>query len=169
MNINHFLKVFQNSTNLLNSSELTKLEIDYSVGIYLDSVFLKLYKKEWGNNFSDPLNANTRIFFSVWVSNKTLLNDKLFYNIHAFKLRDLKGYSISSRDFASNFRSKFNAFKHEWENVSVNFGPLTLMEGWVNYNKLEIERTISNLANNFIKISDLIDETLKIFEHQSNK
>lgn len=93
----------------------------------------------------------------------------MFYNIHAFKLRDLKGYSISSRDFASNFRSKFNAFKHEWENVSVNFGPLTLMEGWVNYNKLEIERTISNLANNFIKISDLIDETLKIFEHQSNK
>lgn len=90
MNINHFLKVFQNSTNLLNSSELTKLEIDFSVGIYLDSVFLKLYKKEWGNNFSDPLNANTRIFFSVWVSNKTLLNDKLFYNIHAFKLRDLK-------------------------------------------------------------------------------
>ena len=50
MNINHFLKVFQNSTNLLNSSELTKLEIDFSVGIYLDSVFLKLYKKEWGNN-----------------------------------------------------------------------------------------------------------------------
>lgn len=39
MNINHFLKVFQNSTNLLNSSELTKLEIDFSVGIYLDSVF----------------------------------------------------------------------------------------------------------------------------------
>lgn len=70
MNINHFLKVFQNSTNLLNSSELTKLEIDFSVGIYLDSVFLKLYKKEWGNNFSDPLNANTRIFFLFGLATK---------------------------------------------------------------------------------------------------
>jgi hypothetical protein len=33
------------------------------------------------------------------------------YNIHALKLRDLKGYSIKSLDFAFDFRNAFASMR----------------------------------------------------------
>lgn len=48
--------------------------------------------------------------------------------------------------------------------MDVNFGPLTLMEGWIALNIEEIQNDIIDLAWNFFKISSLIDETLRDFK-----
>ncbi|WP_164998586.1 hypothetical protein [Chryseobacterium sp. 3008163] len=46
----------------------------------------------------------------------------------------------------------------------MNFGPLTLMEGWITLNLEEIQSDIIDLAWDFLKISPLIDETLSGFK-----
>ncbi|MBK7651633.1 MAG: hypothetical protein IPJ20_14115 [Flammeovirgaceae bacterium] len=80
--------------------------MEVSVGIILDSVYLKIYKKEWTSDFSNPLNAEARIFFSIWLNDKKIQDNKIFYNIHALKLRKLKGYLILSKEFGEQFQKE---------------------------------------------------------------
>lgn len=163
MDYEYYLEKFRNSAESINQSLLSKNHLEVYVGVALDSVVLKLYKTEWTNNHTDPINSKTRIFFAIWVNNDTIKRSKVFYNIHALKLRELKGHSITSRDFANQFRKDFRPFEQAWENVSTAFGPLTLMEGWEHFEEENLEKTILKLANNFLEIEHLIDDTLKKF------
>lgn len=167
MDFENYLDKFKKSADRIDKNSLVQKELEISVGIVLDSVFLKLYKREWTNDLNNPLNAETRIFFSIWVNEKTILEKKVFYNIHAFKLRKLKGYSILSREFAESFRKQFLKYQSNWENISVEFGPLTLMQGWIELKEENFENDISNLTSNFIKIEYLIDNTLQTFQLES--
>lgn len=164
MNTSFYLNQFQKVADQLDLKLLDKNQIEISVGIVLDSACLKLYKKSWTNDIQNPLTAESRIFFSVWINDSTIEKQKIMYNIHALKLRNLKGYSIQSRKFAETFRTGFNAYQNEWSNVSVNHGPLTLMEGWIKLDLENIEKDILELANNFLTIEHLIDETLVQFK-----
>lgn len=129
-----------------------------------DCVVLKLYKRSWANQFQDPLTAESRIFFSVWISDSAIKEQKLLYNIHALKLRKLKGYAIESRKFAAIFRADFKNFEHQWENVRVDYGPLTLMEGWLKIDQENLQHQILKLANQFFEIEHLIDAALAHFK-----
>ena len=71
---------------------------------------------------------------------------------------------IESRKFADTFRKSFKRFEHKWENVSVKFGPLTLMEGWLEIDLEDFQDIILGLANNFLEIEQLVDETLVEFK-----
>ncbi|MGC4104327.1 hypothetical protein [Ferruginibacter sp.] len=168
MDLTVYTQKFKNALGQMDKTQLGKLQLEAAVGIVLDSVFLKLYKKTWVNDMEDPLNAATRIFFSVWINEKTAEQNRVYYNIHAFKLRQLKGYDISSRDFAEQFRKKFRKVQQRWQNVSVQYGPLTLMEGWVELDAAHIEQTVKTLAVNFMQIAHLVDDTLKAFEQKKN-
>ncbi|ATL48367.1 hypothetical protein COR50_15025 [Chitinophaga caeni] len=164
MDYEYYLEKFRKSADQLNKEMLKEKHLDIYVGVTLNSVVLKLYKKEWTNDKIDPINAKTRIFFAIWVNDETIKRNKVFYNIHALKLRELKGYSITSRDFANSFREDFMKFKQDWENVSVKFGPLTLMEGWEQLEHENLEKLIVKLANNFSSIAHLIDHTIEKFD-----
>jgi hypothetical protein len=166
MDYSYYLDVFQKAADQLDKKLFRDKQLEVSTGLILDSVFLKVYKKTWTSDRQDPMNATTRIFFSVWVNDKTIAAQKIFYNIHAFKLRELRGYSISSRDFAKDFRDRFEEAQHNWKNVSVAFGPLTLMEGWETLETDAPENIISGLAGNFLPIAELIDKTLEKFENK---
>ena len=73
----------------------------------------------------------------------------------------MANYSIKSREFADAFRSKFKAFEKQWPNVSVNFGPLTHMEGWVGIDSNNFGEVIKDLAYKFLEIEHVIDELLE--------
>jgi len=45
--------------------------------------------------------------------------------------------------------------------VSTEFGPLTLMEGWVKFNETAAQDDIMRLVKKFLKIAYLIDELLE--------
>jgi hypothetical protein len=165
MDYEFYLNTFQRSADQLDKKQLNEKQLEIFVGVVLNSVGLKLYKKEWASDKADPVNSRSRIFFSIWVNDDTLIENKIFYNIHAFKLRELKGYSITSREFATNFRKDFEKHRSNWENVSVKFGPLTLMEGWKNLDVGNLENTIVTLSSNFLEIEHLIDGTLKLFRN----
>lgn len=159
-----YFKIFSSVAGQLNLQLLKEMQLETAVIEVLDCVCLKIYKKSWCSSKEDPLLAKTRIFFSIWVSDESDKQQKLLYNIHAFKLRHLPGYAIESRKFANVFRSAFKAFEQQWPNVSVNFGPLTLMEGWVSFDHKNIAQQIVELANNFLTIAPLLEDTLASFK-----
>ena len=164
MDILFYLESFQKIIDQLDSKLLGKKSIEVSIGIYLDSVFIKLYKKSWASNPQEALTAESRIFFSVWLNDSTLEKHKIMYNIHALKLRKLKGYSIQSRKFAEVFRESFKDYEQKWQNVSVNHGPLTLMEGWIKLDLENFQEEVLKLVSNFLEIEYLIDHTLNQFK-----
>ncbi|MBS1756322.1 MAG: hypothetical protein JST71_09815 [Bacteroidetes bacterium] len=164
MDFEYYLNKFNKAADAIHKKELSRKHLEKDVGIVLDSVFLKLYKPAWTNDLNNPLNAEARIFFSIWINDKTIEEGKLYYNIHAFKLRKLKGHAIASKKFAERFREQFKKFQSNWKNVSISFGPLTLMEGWIELDENNIEKNVLSLANNFLEIDFLIDNVLKTFE-----
>ena len=167
MDFTLYLQKFQAAARHINKKKLAKKQIEVAVGIYQQAVFLKLYKKQWANKTPDPVTSPSRIFFSVWITDSMIKEQKIFYNIHALKLRHLDGYAITSRDFANNFRIKFKPYGHQWPNVSVQFGPLTLMEGWVNAGIKNLNEEILILANQFLEIDHLIDNVLEIYKEHN--
>ncbi len=164
MDYEYYLEIFRKSADRLDKIMLSEKHLEINVGVTLNSVVLKLYKKEWTNDKIDPINAKTRIFFSIWMNHKTEKVNKVFYNIHAFKLRQLKGHSITSREFANIFRRDLIKHEQYWENMSVKFGPLTLMEGWEYFENENLENIILKLAISFTKIEYLIDNALYEFK-----
>src|SRR5882757_727993 len=164
MDFTFYLNEFQKAADKLDRKLLKNKQMEVTAGVVLNSVFLKLYKKAWSNKSQDPLTSTSRIFFSVWINDSAIQEQKIYYNIHAFKLRQLDGYTIKSRDFADKFRTGFKKFEKNWPNVSVKLGPLTLMEGWVKLDMKNFKDEIVKLANYFLEIEHLIDNTLKAFE-----
>jgi len=144
-------------------------------GYYKGSSVLKLQKPTWTNDRMDRVENETGIFFSIWVNAKAAGQKRAQYNIHALKLRRLAGYSITSRDFAQEFRRSFARMRDGWPNVSVDYGPLTLMQGWIEVapdraeqDVLEqdileeeiLEQDILALMERFRLVSPLIDRLL---------
>lgn len=164
MSTSFYLENFQKIVDQLDSKLLNEKSIEVSVGIYLDSVFIKLYKKSWASNPQEALTAESRIFFSIWVNDSTLEKQKIMYNIHALKLRNFKGYSIQSRKFAEFFRENFKVYEQKWQNISVNHGPLTLMEGWIKLDLENFQEEVLKLVSSFLEIEHLIDHTLNQFK-----
>lgn len=159
-----YLNIFQNAADQIDQTAMNQKQLEVATGLYGDSVFLKLYKPSWASPSQDPLTAESRIFFSIWIDDPALAEQKLLYNIHALKLRKLKGYSIASRKFAENFRGRFSAFEKQWPNVSLNYGPLTLMQGWIVADPEKMQEQITALANKFFELESLVDQTLAQFK-----
>ncbi|MDQ3019774.1 MAG: hypothetical protein M3R36_04275 [Bacteroidota bacterium] len=156
----YYLNKFKTIAHKLNNKVLKKKQFELEVGFWFDSVVLKLQKKTWTNKSANVQNPESSIFFSLWVNEKGIKNNKMFYNIHALKLRQLTGYSIESRKFAESFRKRFKVFQDQWPNVSVSFGPQTLMQGWIEKDLENLEFDIIKLVNQFLKIHFIIDELL---------
>lgn len=157
-----YIQSFNEVADALPATEFVSKQIEMAVGEYYNCPFIKLFKREWANPSANILYSPSRIFFSIWID---MDNDaKLCYNIHALKLRELKGYKIESRKFANLFRAAFKPFEKDWPNVSTEFGPLTLMEGHIILNQDNFNATAYQLAINFLNIAHIIDDTLGAFK-----
>jgi hypothetical protein len=128
---------------------------------YKDCAVLKLQKGSWTNDPMDRVENKSGIFFSIWIDKMAASQSRAKYNIHALKLRQLEGYSITSRDFASDFRNGFASMRAAWPNVRIDYGPLTLMEGWIQVDAERFEQNILGLMERFRQISPLIDRLLE--------
>lgn len=155
-----YLPAFEKAAYSLDSDLLSQKKLIVEVGIWLDSVVLRLQKNKWANNPYLKPQSDAAIFFSIWANYETAEQGRIYYNIHALKLRLLKGYKIASREFAAAFREGFKRFENDWPNVSVDFGPLTLMEGWDTFNEATLTEDICRLAAKFFELDSLIDDLL---------
>ena len=118
------------------------------VGEFLGCPVLKLDKPHWNNR--GEVDIPGEIFFSIWME----ADDRIKYNIHALKLRHLTAYKLQSREFAAAFRAKFEPAS--WPNISTDFGPQTLMQGWIS-----TDSNLDELIAKFVEMHQLIDELLK--------
>lgn len=155
-----YLDIFQRAATRLDKADFAKNQLKLKVGIRHNSVVLKIQKATWCNSAGTNATFSDGIFFSVWISDELIIKNQLAYNIHALKLRELRGYSIKSREFAESFRTRFKGLEQDWPNVSISFGPLTLMEGRVEISLDHFEHVIAGLANTFLSIQFIIDDLL---------
>ena len=118
---------------------LASKQIEAHVGRWHDSAVLKLQKCHWTPAVPAAASADAGIFFSIWVEDKSLKKNQVFYNLHALKLRSFDRHSIQSREFAAAFRTAFARFAHDWPRVSVDYGPQTLMQGWIDLDLARLE------------------------------
>ena len=161
MDTTYYLNAFKSVTTGLEKSVLKQKQLEVATGVVLESVFLKLYKRSWANQSQDPLTSASRIFFSIWVNEKSIKQGRILYNIHALKLRRLQGYALTSQQFAGDFREQFKRVEHHWPNVELNFGPQTLMQGWIGSDDASFRAEMLKLANQFLTIDHLIDNLLE--------
>lgn len=161
MDLLYYLDKFQKAVDLLDKQRFTQKQLDLKVGVWIDSVCLKIQKPAWLNNAPDAKPFGESFFFSVWLNDDTLKKGKVFYNTHAIKTRELTDYKIKSRDFADAFDNRFEPFKKDWPNVYNPLAPHTLMEGWVKFDEDSIKNDIATLSYGFATIAFIIDELLE--------
>jgi hypothetical protein len=160
INESYYLDKFYKAAEKLHQNTFQQQHLDVKVGVWLDSVVLKVQNSMWINQAPHAKPFEEGVFFSVWVNDNTIHKGRIYYNIHAIKMRKLKGYNIESRKFAGAFRAKFEPLKAQWPNVSTAAGPLTLMEGWIALDDDQIVGEISRLTHNFIPLAQIIDGLL---------
>ena len=129
-------------------------------GAYKNCFVLKLQKSSWTNDSMGRVENESGIFFSVWINPMAATANRAEYNVHALKLRELEGYRITSRDFASDFRRDFAPLQDAWPNVSTAYGPLTLMQGWVEFPPGSCEAAVFPLLERFEPLTPVIDRLL---------
>lgn len=164
MDTHFYLSLFDSALAKCREDPPRNPDLLYFAGPILGAIALKVYKAEWASDPQQPLTAPARIFFSVWVTEKSIQQEQLLYNIHALKLRQLKGYKIASREFATLFRTKFQPLAAKWPNLSLDYGPQTLMQGWTPLDPGTLETETTRLIWQFETISPLIDQTLRSFK-----
>lgn len=129
-------------------------------GYAKDSAVFKLSKPQWSSDEPATLINRNGIFFSIWIDFSRPEPLALRYNIHALKLRTLPGYRIASRGFAEAFRTQAAPLLAGWPNVSTDFGPLTLCEGFMDFNESSLDTDARYLAHLFPPAASIIDTLL---------
>ena len=124
------------------------------------ALVLKLLKRHWSQDSNDCIVSTSGIFFSVWINSPDAAKGGLHYNLHALKLRQLAGYSLQSRKFASAFRTRFLSEHSNWPDVKTAFGPQTLFQGFIECRPDRFDMAASRLAIKFLPLGVLIDELL---------
>jgi len=163
MDTHFYLSAFESAIAKCREPRPRDPYLRYFAGLVLNSIALKVYKAEWASDPQNPLTSPGRIFFSIWITEKSVQQNQLLYNIHALKLRQFKTHRIASRDFATQFRTKFQPHAHQWPNLSLDYGPLTLMQGWTPLDPATLETETIQLIRQFETISPLIDKVLHSF------
>jgi hypothetical protein len=157
----NYLAIF----NALKSERETEFQTRHSLTIKtgegLGAVILKLMKPEWTTDSSDQLLNSNGLFFSVWIDASCEAKGILRYNLHAKKLREIKGQSFAAREFARSFRAQGKDELVDWPNWSYPKGPITLFEGHVTLNADTLRAQTSKLMDHFAKLTPMLDRLLE--------
>jgi hypothetical protein len=149
-----FLTEFQKIRDIYEKAESRKSGLICVTGVFEDSPYVRLHRDSW-------ISETSGVFFSVWSDKDSPKSGRIHYNIHALKMRQFKFHVITSRDFASAFRKKFMPLSSPWPNVRVDYGPLNLMQGWIEFREESFESDVLGLMNQFASVCHIIDRLLE--------
>lgn len=144
---------FQNIKLTYEGQRARKSGLECSTSSYEGCPQISLRKDSWGP-------GKPGVTFHVWLDKRVEDRNKVRYNIHALKMREMKNHVITSRVFAEKFRKHFKSASDAWPNVSVEFGPQNLMEGWIAFHAQRFESDVLALMGRFEEISPIIDRLL---------
>jgi hypothetical protein len=149
-----FLDEFKKIKSIYDKAAFLKSGLVCVTSVFEGCPGIRLHRDSW-------ISGKAGIFFSVWTDQDSRSTGRLHYNIHALKLRQLKTYLITSRAFAADFRKHFKALDNSWPNVRVDYGPLNLMQGWIDLREDTFERDVLRLMNQFAEIRPIVDRLLE--------
>jgi hypothetical protein len=152
-----YLAVLVNLKDTMSADLMRKYQLRCDAGDWMDSAVLKLQKHAW-----TPGGTEQGIFFSIWLGEKELKARRFHYNIHALKIATLPGHVVKPREFAAAFREKLNASaeRSAWPNLSTDYGPQTLMQGWMPLDEGTFRQDVEGLIERFAGMHQLIDALL---------
>ena len=129
-------------------------------GAGFGAAILKLIKPEWTTDAPGEFLNTNGVFFSIWVDPESAGAKRLRYNLHARKLRALKGETFAARDFARKFRGRNAEALSAWPNLSFPKGPITLFEGHVTLTPATLPADASGLLDRFAALAPMVDNLL---------
>ncbi len=126
----------------------------------MGAVILKLLKPEWTTDAPEQLINTNGLFFSIWVDAASASRRHARYNLHARKLRNLKGAAFAAREFARVFRTHAGPTLQDWPSITFPKGPITLFEGHVRLDVKTLAAETSVLMDRFVTLVPVIDVML---------
>jgi hypothetical protein len=155
-----YLDIFTRLHAASAESFLSRHGLQIKTGEGLGAAILKLLKPSWTTDGPEPLLNSNGVFFSIWVDAACVAKGRVRYNVHAKKLRLLKGPAFAAREFARSFRIEANAALKSWPKVTYPKGPITLFEGEVPLDNATFEQEVSALMDRFAELAPILDEML---------
>jgi len=130
-----------------------------------DCVPLYLAKPHWTNRFDSKRESTIGIFFGLWISPELLQKNQFAYNIHSKTIRKLPGYKLTSKDFATEFRSLVKSSVSQWPGIRLDYGPTTLLEGRETSDLSsfadKVERRILGFADICHHVDNLLEKSIE--------
>jgi hypothetical protein len=156
----NYIAVF-NSLKADRASEFhSRHGLSIKTGEGLDAVILKLIKPSWTtDNPAELLNTNG-LFFSVWIDAECEAAGIARFNLHAKKLRAIKGERFAAREFARGFRVQAQDEVAAFPNWKYPKGPITLFEGHVPLDADTLKQETSELMDKFATLVPVLDQML---------
>ncbi len=126
--------------------------LSIKTGSALNAAIFKLLKPNWTTDTSQDILNSNGLFFGVWVDPACEAKGIVRYNLHAKKLRLIKGQTFAAREFARKFKAQAGEQLASWPNLSYPKGPITLFEGHV---PLQLSTLLTDTAALMDRFADL--------------
>jgi hypothetical protein len=135
-------------------------KLTIKTGEGLGAVLLKVINPSWTTDAPEALLNSNGLFFGVWVDAACEAKGVARYNLHAKKLRFIKGTNFAARDFARAFRFKAKSALADWPNCTYPIGPITLFEGHVPLDVTTLHAETTKLVERFVALTPLLEKML---------
>lgn len=121
---------------------------------------LYIAKPTWTNRFDERRDSTVGIFCAIWISKQLLEEGQFAYNIHSKAIRELPGYELTSKKFATDFRQLVAASVASWPNISIDHGPTTLLSGTDTCELDSFAKKVEERISGFVDIHQHVDSLL---------
>lgn len=128
----------------------------------MGAAILKVLKPAWTTDPPDQFLNTNGLFFSIWVDASCKKEKRARYNLHAKKLRNLKGEAFAAREFARVFRAEASTALQGWPSTVYPKGPITLFEGHIHLDPRTLDVEAGGLLDRFVAMVPLIERQLGV-------
>ena len=157
----NYLTVFEALKNERAAALFSQHGLMVKTGEGLGAAILKLLKPSWTTDGPDELLNTNGLFFSVWIDAACEAEGIVRYNVHAKKLRMIKGEAFAAREFARAFRAQGKDELEGWPHWSYPKGPITLFEGHFPLDEKTLAADTSAMMDRFANLTPMLDRLLE--------
>ncbi len=154
-----YLSTFNDIKSARAASFKGQYGLDMKTGEGLGAVIIKTLKPKWTTDPQHELLNSNGLFFSVWVDAECEAQSIARYNLHAKKLRFIRGEKFANREFVRSFRLQAQDDMKGFPNWNYPKGPITLFEG--SFPLAELKDETDKVLENFAKMTPLLERLLE--------
>lgn len=155
-----YLDIFSGVASERADDLRARQDLVIKTGEGMGAAILKVLKPGWTTDPPEQFLNTNGLFFSVWVDDACVKQKRARYNLHARKLRNLKGETFAAREFARAFRTEAGGALQAWPSAVYPKGPITLFEGHFHLDIRTLQAETAVLLDRFVALVPMIDRML---------